>query len=538
MLLPSHAKSPPTTSRSKQLIIGLLVCVLCCQCYIMRSWFGVGGGIVGSNDLQVSQSTVARSVRCGVGLDARAPPSLESAQIAMQVLKKYLSASTLAPPFAQPPPSSVPVARAFNAYAHDGAHVILGAHKHHAAANHRDDIIHAHENGEHAHSSDFLSAHRTLYSALRLNFSLQWAHDQLNPLVHHSLSVADQDRMHTCMEWWHTYHVEIEVGWGGLPKELYAAFDELGCSEVISLHQTARFIQNHTHLYDRVWAVDPNRDIPVPTAPNTYAQVIAIVVAITTRGLKPKKIVDDLVLFKSLFPSLLDTIEPGFEYWFYLGYDKGDPVLDQAENLALIREWFDAHMTAVALTRSIVLKLVFASWSNPWNKPGPAFNYVCGVAHADGAEFVYRINDDQVFQTPWAKSMTTALREMGPPYGVVGPTCKQGAQSILIVDFVHRTHYDIFPTHYPPSLMAWWMDNWVSNVYGQQRTKRLPDVSITHLLDSHGTRYVGMFEIAQFLRGEKIRSKQLVELYLAHTPGMEQQLAAYRIDAARGKYEV
>ena len=44
---------------------------------------------------------------------------------------------------------------------------------------------------------------------------------------------------------------------------------------------------------------------------------------------------------------------------------------------------------------------------------------------------------------------------MGPPYGVVGPDCQQGATYILIVDFVHRTHHDIFPTHYPPSLMTW-----------------------------------------------------------------------------------
>lgn len=72
-------------------------------------------------------------------------------------------------------------------------------------------------------------------------------------------------------------------------------------------------------------------------------------------------------------------------------------------------------------------------------------------------------------------------------------------------------------------------------VYGRKRTRRLNHVRVTHLLNSHGTRYQGMFGFGQFLRGEKIRCRQMIEMYLAHTPGMEKQLEEYRTDSFQYK---
>lgn len=43
---------------------------------------------------------------------------------------------------------------------------------------------------------------------------------------------------------------------------------------------------------------------------------------------------------------------------------------------------------------------------------------------------------------------------MGPPYGVVGPDSLNG--NILVHDFTHRLHMDIFGgNYYPPSLTDW-----------------------------------------------------------------------------------
>jgi hypothetical protein len=74
------------------------------------------------------------------------------------------------------------------------------------------------------------------------------------------------------------------------------------------------------------------------------------------------------------------------------------------------------------------------------------------------------------------------------------------------------------------------MDNWISAVYGRARTRRLYDVSVSHLLRSHGTRYGGLWQPGQYLRGEKLRSRQMIEMYMAHTPHMQKQLAVYRAD--------
>ena len=58
------------------------------------------------------------------------------------------------------------------------------------------------------------------------------------------------------------------------------------------------------------------------------------------------------------------------------------------------------------------------------------------------------------------------LAKFSPPnVGVVGPTCKEGNSRILTHDFVHKTHLHIFGVHYPPVLMDWWMDDWISHVY-------------------------------------------------------------------------
>ena len=195
----------------------------------------------------------------------------------------------------------------------------------------------------------------------------------------------------------------------------------------------------------------------MPTAPSTHEDVIAVVAAMTTRGLEVHNVTRDLAIFRNLLPSLLQTVESGFEYWsrsqrtaatmhmdsnaqrvctlwlipfprltsvlsrFYLGYDLGDPILDDVGTRELISDWFDAHISSEALsTKGVVIKLVFSALANPSKKPGPAFNHACGAAFADGAEWIYRINDDQIFDTPWARAFTKALKDMGPPYGVVG----------------------------------------------------------------------------------------------------------------------
>ena len=50
-------------------------------------------------------------------------------------------------------------------------------------------------------------------------------------------------------------------------------------------------------------------------------------------------------------------------------------------------------------------------------------------------------------------------------------------------------HQEIFDDYYPAVLSDWWMDDWISRVYGEKRTKQLTDVPVTHHTTSYGRRY-------------------------------------------------
>ena len=120
-----------------------------------------------------------------------------------------------------------------------------------------------------------------------------------------------------------------------------------------------------------------------------------------------------------------------------------------------------------------------------------ASNCAIRQLYEDGAEYWYRVNDDSKFVTgDWIRDFNAALAAFDPPnLGVVGPTCKQGNTAILTYDYVHRTHFEIFNYHYPPILKNWWCDNWVTEVYGRKRTKKLASQEVSHLVVDTGTRY-------------------------------------------------
>jgi hypothetical protein len=126
-------------------------------------------------------------------------------------------------------------------------------------------------------------------------------------------------------------------------------------------------------------------------------------------------------------------------YRMYIGYDIGDLFFDLKTNTDQMRAWFQSQVTIPAQRNGINISLVIMGFWNELKKPGPMFNFLSAAAVADGADYVYRINDDTEFVTPWARMFVRALQELSPMnVGVVGPLCKQGNTRILTHDFVHR----------------------------------------------------------------------------------------------------
>jgi len=119
------------------------------------------------------------------------------------------------------------------------------------------------------------------------------------------------------------------------------------------------------------------------------------------------------------------------------------------------------------------------------------FNEVLQFAYKYGADYLVRVNDDSEFITKgWVSQGVNGLSNFKPMnLGVVGPVCEQGNRNILTHDMVHRTHLEVFPTYYPAELDNWWVDDWISQVYGVRNTRKLVGWRMYHHTDMHGRRY-------------------------------------------------
>eukprot|EP00923_Selenidium_pygospionis_P010681 GHVN01018675.1.p1 GENE.GHVN01018675.1~~GHVN01018675.1.p1 ORF type:complete len:292 (-),score=31.96 GHVN01018675.1:689-1564(-) len=112
------------------------------------------------------------------------------------------------------------------------------------------------------------------------------------------------------------------------------------------------------------------------------------------------------------------------------------------------------------------------------------FNSALQLAFDDGFQYFVRVNDDTQFvSTGWVPLALEALGSFDPPnVGIVGPTHSGGKTSILTHDMTHRTHLKIFTDYYPKKFRNWYVDDWITYVYGPQRTKKLTAWTVKHLL--------------------------------------------------------
>ena len=252
----------------------------------------------------------------------------------------------------------------------------------------------------------------------------------------------------------------------------------------------------------------PDQDARVP--------VVAICASVTTRG-HPNPTTSTLALFQYMFPSLVRTAERGFEYWLYISFDQGDPFFAGTPDgpaRQAVAAWVDQSVVAALKSRGITARVVTLGFKNPMRKPGPVMNFMMKAAFVDGADFLYRVNDDTEFVDAFASSAVATLRGFTPALlGVVGPICAEGKTSILTHDFVHRTHLEIFPTYYPPVFTDWWLDDWISLVYGFTNTRRGP-FTVTHHLGHAGTRYIVNHANEGALVGEVERGAELIKAWV------------------------
>jgi hypothetical protein len=122
--------------------------------------------------------------------------------------------------------------------------------------------------------------------------------------------------------------------------------------------------------------------------------------------------------------------------------------------------------------------------SLPWNE-------LVRVAYRDGHDYFVRTNDDVVVLTfGWLPKLIGALQAMHN-LGVVGPSFAEGNTQILAaMDVTHRTHLCIFSGSYYPNVFEnYYVDDWISKVYGANHTRKLRTVRASHRLSYHGQQY-------------------------------------------------
>jgi hypothetical protein len=262
--------------------------------------------------------------------------------------------------------------------------------------------------------------------------------------------------------------------WGGLPESAIAQWKERACDLVFT---AARMGKKEVTSCDV-----SNIDKSLP--------LISVLAASTTRRIVNPS-TSKLALFTYLLPSLIRTIDCGFRYEYTLGYDKGDPFYDSEEGMAQVEAWFEAHIRGPLEKNSIIISLRKVKVNNTLKKPGPVFLEMARSAYSGGADYMYRVNDDTEMLGNWPIAFVKALSSVEPKnLAVVGPTCNQGNQKILTHDFVARQHMEVFDmNYYPPELTDWWMDDWISFVYGKKRTFKAAQVKVIHHTGAHGQRY-------------------------------------------------
>ena len=186
----------------------------------------------------------------------------------------------------------------------------------------------------------------------------------------------------------------------------------------------------------------------------------------------------DTSLQNTLVPSIARTISAEdrvkYDFRLYLAADHDDEFWLQNKNNVKSPDWLSVKMGFYDVPKHKI-----------------PFNPMMRAAYNDGAEYMVRINDDSEFVTSdWVSKAVAKLASYSPPnVGMVGPNCREGNYAIMTHDMVHRTHLDIFEHYYPNVFSAWWVDDWISKVYGPQRSTKMMDWTVKHHTHKYGRRY-------------------------------------------------
>lgn len=293
---------------------------------------------------------------------------------------------------------------------------------------------------------------------------------------------------------------------------------------------------------------------------NDHTQWIVFCLPTTTRFIKRANkamatLVDGLVFWKVTFASFLSVTrdellrdpavspytrdKPQLIFSFYIGYDKGDEVLDNDDAVAEFGRVWDRtiddafgddpvwreHGRARLGLRLHVLNDSYAA-------PSWGVSHLAHAGYDAGADYLFQCNDDvQLVTLQWARLLISEFDQnaftvpavdavTGAPTGelqtirpgVSGP--KDATNPYLLTQtFVHRTHMEIFESYFPLVFRNWHSDNWLTRVYGKKYTYKKHGVMVKHKTGEVGKRYP-VYAVGDKLAAELARGGQTIHKFI------------------------
>ena len=210
-----------------------------------------------------------------------------------------------------------------------------------------------------------------------------------------------------------------------------------------------------------------------------------IAIVSCTKSTQNSKVAD--FIERHLLPSIYRTISQkercNYRVELILGYDHDDTYWRHEGNHHLSPK---SDKGSVIFNNLEPIPIRFVSIEKDPNEDRHnriPFNELCRAAFDYGATYIVRVNDDTEFlSVGWITAATNALASFSPRnVGVVGPNDLPLSQPFLAHDMVHApTHYSIFDSYYPKEFDNYYVDNWISNVYGSERTRKLNNWEVFH----------------------------------------------------------
>jgi len=202
---------------------------------------------------------------------------------------------------------------------------------------------------------------------------------------------------------------------------------------------------------------------PPPAEPPLVIMCVAM--PVTTRKMTDIR-TETLPFFDQFLPPFVKYSEPHlFQYRLYLGYDDGDAYYDNPNNQ---QEFYNQFKKLIPEQYQSRFQLKLLELKNV-SSPARAASDVSRRCHDEGAEYIFKLNDDISMDSPGFSSNLTYELQNRPikNFGMVCPNHEGGNTRICVIDYTHRTHLDIFEYHYPRAFTDWYCDNWISFVYGK-----------------------------------------------------------------------